>query len=443
MTKDQRRIAWLFVVRQSEDTADMPKKILILMSDTGGGHRASADAIAEAIAHLYGDEISVRIVDAWRSYVPWPVNRIPDAYPWLISDGLWLWNALWRTGDKAWSPRVVSGIFTPLVRRLAIKLFRTEAPDLVVTVHPIINHIPLRVLRNALKNDIPFVTVVTDMVTAHPTWFCPQADYCMVPTKPARMRALRYGMRPDRVEVVGQPVGLRFATSLGQKRRLRGELGIDLDRPVVLIVGGGDGVGPVYETARAIASGVPSAQLLIVAGRNTTLRQQLGATTWEIPTQIYGFATNMPELMGASDVLVTKAGPGTLSEAFIAGLPVIIFDFIPGQEEGNVHYVLEHQAGAYVPDPAKIAALIQEWLQPGSDILCQMKANAAALARPEAAMIIAQRLHGLLFGNKANALLPVCVGTDVTPFKPSCATSGHDEHEDCGESWQPGCPARM
>jgi len=163
----------------------MPKKILILMSDTGGGHRASAEAIAEAIAHLYGDEIRVRIVDAWRSHVPWPLNQIPDTYPWLVSDGLWLWNALWRSDDKTWPPQVISRVLTPLVRGSAIKLFCNEAPDLVVSVHPIINHIPLRVLRQALKTDVPYATVVTDMVTAHPSWFCPQADYCMVPTETA------------------------------------------------------------------------------------------------------------------------------------------------------------------------------------------------------------------------------------------------------------------
>jgi UDP:flavonoid glycosyltransferase YjiC (YdhE family) len=110
----------------------------------------------------------------------------------------------------------------------------------------------------------------------------------------------------------------------------------------------------------------------------------------------------MPELMGASDVLVTKAGPGTLSEAFIAGLPVIISDFIPGQEEGNVHYVLEHLAGAYAPDPAKIVSRLRKWLHPDDNTLSQMAANAAALARPEAALIVAQRLHHLLIEKPAS-----------------------------------------
>jgi 1,2-diacylglycerol 3-beta-galactosyltransferase len=419
----------------------MPKKILILMSDTGGGHRASAEAIAEATAHLYGDEIRARIVDAWRGCSPWPLNRIPDTYPWLVSDGLWLWNALWRTDDKAWSPQVVSRVFTPLVRRSAIQLFRTEAPDLVVTVHPIINHIPLRVLRRALRTDIPYVTVVTDMVTAHPTWFCPEADYCTVPTEAARQRALRYGMQPDRVEVVGQPVGLEFSAGVREKPCLRRKLGLDLDRPAVLIVGGGEGVGPVYETARAIATGVSNAQLIIVAGRNAALQRQLESTVWEIPTQVYGFATNMPELMGASDVLVTKAGPGTLGEAFIVGLPVIISGFIPGQEEGNVRYVLKHRAGAYAPDLTKIVSLLRKWLRPDVDTLIGMATNAAALARPQATLTIAQRLHSLLITGHARHPLAARVDTGFALSRTtSCSAACQKEHEKEVEAWHSHYP---
>jgi 1,2-diacylglycerol 3-beta-galactosyltransferase len=265
------------------------------------------------------------------------------------------------------------------------------------------------VLRKVLKTDVPYATVVTDLVRAHPAWFCCDADYCMVPTAAARERALRYGIAPDQVEIVGQPVGLQFAAGMGERLYLRGVLRLDLERPAVLVVGGGEGMGPVYEIARAIASGVPDAQLIVVTGRNAALKQKLETTVWEIPTRIYGFVTNMPELMGASDVLVTKAGPGTISEAFIAGLPVIISGFVPGQEEGNVDYVLEHKAGTYASDPAEIARLIREWLCPGDDTLKQMAANATALARPEAALVIAQRLHHLLI--KKQAKHPITSGT--------------------------------
>ncbi|GAB4547987.1 MAG: glycosyltransferase [Anaerolineae bacterium] len=416
----------------TDDAADMPKKILILMSDTGGGHRASAEAIAEAVTHLYGDEITVRIVDAWRRHAPWPLNQIPDLYPWLVSDGLWLWNALWRTDGRTWSPQLISQLFTPLVRRSAMRLFRAEAPDLVVSVHPIINHIPLRVLRHDLKTDIPYVTVVTDMVTAHPSWFCPQADYCTVPTEAARQRALRYGMPPERVEVVGQPVSLKFAHGTQERGHLHNRLGLDPGRPTALIVSGGEGVGPVYEIARAIASHVPEVQLIVVAGRNVALRRKLDATGWEIPTRIYGFATNMPDLMGASDILITKAGPGTLSEAFIAGLPVIIFGFIPGQEAGNVGYVLEHGAGVYAPGPEKIVALIRKWLQAGNDELRDMAANAAALANPEATLVIARRLYHLLNAKPASHPISPLTETGDNPIK----TSPPEEDSTSHRGWE-------
>jgi 1,2-diacylglycerol 3-beta-galactosyltransferase len=372
----------------------MQKTILILMSDTGGGHRASAEAIAEALVCLCGEKTKVRIVDAWKYHSPWPINQlVADTYPWLVSDGLWLWHAIWQTDNAMWSHRVFSGVVTPIVRRSLARLFYNEAPDLIVSVHPLLNHVSVRVLRKVLHTDIPFVTVVTDLVRAHPTWFCPHVDACLVPTQAVRERALRYGMPYQRVEVVGQPVGLKFAAGVGEKTYLRKTLGLELDRPTVLVAGGGEGMGPVYETTRAIAMHVSNAQLVIVAGRNAHLQQKLNATAWEIPTHVYGFVRNMPELMGASDVLVTKAGPGTISEAFIAGLPVIISSFVPGQEEGNVDYVLEHQAGAYAPDPQQIAKLIREWLQPGNETLQQMVRNATQLARPEASLEIARHLQ--------------------------------------------------
>jgi 1,2-diacylglycerol 3-beta-galactosyltransferase len=160
----------------------------------------------------------------------------------------------------------------------------------------------------------------------------------------------------------------------------------------VLLVGGGEGGGHLLAIARAIAQQAPQTQLLIVTGRNATLQAELAAIRWEIPTQIYGFVDNMPALMHAADLLVTKAGPGTISEALIAGLPMILADFIPGQETGNVQFVEENGVGRYVPDAEAIADLVQEWCTPGQPALATMARNAAGLARPRAALLIAEDL---------------------------------------------------
>ena len=374
----------------------MTKKILILMMSGGGGHQASAKAIAGALARSYGDEVTTSIVDLSKEHWAKSVNHMDDVYRWMTRDGLWLWKALWRTGDKSRLIERGMRFFYPFFYHPTKRVFEAQEPDLVVAVHSLVNHIPLRVLRKTREAHVPFVTVITDMVTVHPTWCCRQVDRCLVPTEAARQHAIRLGMPPERVEVVGQPVHLDFAANLGEKRAVRRRLGMDVDRPCVLIVGGGDGVGPIFEIARTIAVRTPNAQLAVVTGHNPALRQRLASVSWEIPTQVYGFVDNMPELMSASNLVVTKAGPGTLAEAFIAGLPVIISSYIPGQEEGNVKYVLDHEAGAYATDPIEIARIAREWLQPGSPDLERVVANAAALARPDASLAIAQRLYAML-----------------------------------------------
>jgi 1,2-diacylglycerol 3-beta-galactosyltransferase len=276
----------------------------------------------------------------------------------------------------------------------------TQKPDIIISVHPLLTLFPLVVLKRA-KLNIPFVTVVTDMVNGYPTWYQPQTTFCLVPTEAAREQAIRLGLSPEKVEVVGQPVALKFAAEVGEKSYLRYKLGFDPDRPVVLLVGGGEGYGRVFEIARCIAQRVSPVQLVIVAGRNKLLREKLEAIKWEIPTTIFGFVNNMPELMGAADVFITKAGPGSISEAFIAKLPLILFGYIPGQEESNVRYIQERNAGVYEPNPEQIAHLLLKWLEPGQPALAQMIDNSANLARPEASLTIARRVYDFLALDKS------------------------------------------
>lgn len=373
----------------------MKKRILFLMSDTGGGHRAAAQAIDEAIQYLYPNRYDTFIDDILKGSTPWPINKIPHSYPWLTGPGLPVWRLIWLVTAHFQVYKIVFPLLSPLLKPEIISYLVTIKPDIVVSVHPLLNHLGLRWINQA-KLDIPFVTVVTDMVTIHPLWICPRVTRCLVPTNAAREVAIKFGMSPERVNVCGQPVGLKFATLSVDKTTLRRRLGLDLERRTVMIMGGGEGSGRIFDIARAIAQTVPQVQLLIVAGRNKSLQKRLGAVSWEIPSQIYGFVDNMPELMGAADILITKAGPGTISEAFIAGLPLLIFRFLPEQERGNVTYVQEHRAGAYAETPQEIARLVLEWISPANNTLQEMAHNAARLARPQASLAIATKVCDLI-----------------------------------------------
>lgn len=370
------------------------RRILILMSETGGGHRTAAEAIQEGLNYL-DSNLSITVVDAWKNYFAWPLNRLANGYGWIVNEALWLWKSIWWLDQK---PALVNILLTsvyPLVKPGLLRLFETQKPDVIVSVHPLLTLYPLMVLKQAGKST-PFVTVVTDMTGGYHTWYQPQTTLCLVPTEQARTQAINLGIPPDKVEVAGQPVALKFAAGVGAKAGLRRKLGLEPNRPAILIAGGGEGYGCMFEVARGLACRVPQAQLMVVAGRNKTLQKKLESVDWEIPTAIFSFVPNMHELMGAADIFITKAGPGSLSEAFITRLPLILYDYIPGQEENNVHYIEKHKAGVFEPDPQKIAALVLDWLQPGNPALSQMARNAANLARPEAALTIARRIYGLL-----------------------------------------------
>lgn len=369
----------------------MPKKLLFLMSDTGGGHRAAAQALAEAIQYLYPGQYDIIIEDLWKNQLPWPFNRLPGTYRWLIGPGLPLWKVLWTLSARPAALRFIFSLAGPLLGGQVCRYLQAVQPDLVVSVHPLLNHLGLKWLKAAgLKT--PFITVVTDLITFHPSWICPEVTRCLVPTEPARERALQLGMPTEKLAVYGQPVALKFAGAKNHKTALRQKLNLAPTNFTVLLAGGGEGMGHIFEVARQIAQEVPQAQLLIVAGRNRRLQQKLETINWEIPTRVFGFVDNMPELMGAADVLVTKAGPGAISEAFIAGVPPLLVGYIPGQESGNVAYVQENGAGVYAERPADIAGLIRGWLRPHDPTLSQMAQNAARLARPQAALQIATDL---------------------------------------------------
>ncbi len=224
--------------------------------------------------------------------MPWPLNNIPNVYGWLIGPGLPLWQIFWRVSNFPRLQWYGFAAIAPLVTRSVVRYLKTVQPDLVVSVHPLMNHLGLTWLKMAGLR-APFITVVTDLVTFHPAWICPQVTRCIVPTETARQRAIQYGMPAEKLAVYGQPVSLKFTNLQGDKRTLRQQLGLEVDRYTVLIAGGGEGVGRVYDIVRQLVQTVPQAQFLVVTGRNLTLKQKLEAEVWAIPTHICGFVDNM------------------------------------------------------------------------------------------------------------------------------------------------------
>ncbi len=369
----------------------MKRRILFLMSDTGGGHRAAAEAIRDALYIRYGQQnMDVTLIDVFRSS-GFPFNYAPEFYPWIVKRSKSSWAMSYNLSNTQRRAKVMSrSLFLSTARHLR-QMVKKNPADVVVCVHSIIGRSTMDAYIT-LKERPPYVTVVTDLVSTHMLWYDKRAERCLVPTQAAFERGLKSGLTADQMRVTGMPVHPRFAQGLPEKIETRKELGWDLDLPTVLVVSGGEGMGSIYETARTINSKKLDCQLVIIAGRNSQLKKRLEADDWNQPTLIYPFVNTMPQFMAAADMIVTKAGPGTICEACIAGLPMILSDAIPGQETGNVEYVLENNAGVFAPTSAEVGKVVASWLAEGPEGLKRRSENARRLGRPNAIWDIADEI---------------------------------------------------
>lgn len=372
----------------------MPKEVLTLMSDTGGGHRSAAEAIAEGLEHVRPGEFDVQLLDFIADATPFPLNRAGRLYRPAVDYGGPLWGWFWRLNDGHRRMAILLKLFTPWAMSTLAQVLRQTRPQTIVSVHSLSNHLAVQAVRR-LGRPIPVITLVTDLQRAYTSWFCPDVNLCLVPSDAVRQKALACGLSPQQIKVVGLPVSLKFGRELEGKSERKEKLGLKPDLPALLVVGGGEGMGKLFPIARAIAEARLPAQLLVVAGRNGSLKRRLERVAWEIPTTVFGFVDHMPELMAASEVIITKAGPATISEAIACGLPIIISGAIPYQEDLNAAYVVENGVGQLADDPREIVSLLREWLRPGNGELDRMAKNAHRLAQPETTLEVARLIAGL------------------------------------------------
>ncbi len=365
-------------------THSTSKRVLFLFSDTGGGHRSATQAIIEALHLHFPHAFSIEMIDFLKDYAPPPINLSPKLYAW-IAKVPFLWKFVFQLSNGRKRTHLFYRMVKPYIYKSVMKLLREHPCDLIVIVHP--------VAVNAFGGELnpqfpPYITVVTDMVSGHTWWYNSNSSLVFVPTELARQNGLSYGLHPDCIQVVGVPIEQKFCQAPPEISSLRNQFGWSQNLPIILLIGGGEGMGKLFQTARAISKARLQATLVIISGRNKKLKARLEAQTWEIPTFIYGFVNQIPDFMHCADILVTKAGPSTISEAFIAGLPIILYDKMPGQEEGNIAYVTHEGAGVWAPTSSLILATIQNWLDHPEQRL-RFATNSQKLAKPNAAQQIA------------------------------------------------------
>ncbi|MDP2728254.1 MAG: glycosyltransferase, partial [Dehalococcoidia bacterium] len=253
--------------------------------------------------------------------------------------------------NRWWASRLAA----PLEGALTT-LLRLQCPDFIVSVHPLCHGAALGALKRMGVN-VPVAVLVTDLLDIHAAWQAAGVSLFLAPTEGAARQLVYQGCPSNSVHPVGLPVQSDFGNGNGQKATLRLRLGLDPDKPTILVTGGGEGAGPLERAARTIARTLPHAQMVIVCGRNESLHRRISASG--LPARILGFVENMAQWMQACDVVVAKAGAVTVAEAVAARRPLLIISALPGQEKGNLRFVLDSGIGAYTPPGPPLAQALR------------------------------------------------------------------------------------
>lgn len=377
-----------------------PIQLLFLIGDTGGGHRSAANAVRQALERAYPGRFDAAICDPLLGPgTPLRLRWLMRLYGPAIRLTPWLWGMLWRSYN---SPRVLRWARRTVLRaayRSVAAVVADHQPAVIVAFHALTAD-PAAAARASSAAEASLVTVVTDLVTAHLSWRDAAVDRIIVPSAPVRQQCRLDGMAEGRYTEIGLPVAVEFSQPpMGTFARsaLRRALGLRAGRFLVVVTGGAEGSGGIYRRTAAILRQQPSdVDVAVICGRNDMLRRRLTRLAARSGGRltVQGFVDNMADWLRCADVVVGKAGPGTIAEAACCGAPLLLTSYVPGQEAGNADFVVSAGAGRYVPRLADLVTEIDR-LKRDPRALAGMRKASAAISRPGAAADIAMMLASL------------------------------------------------
>jgi processive 1,2-diacylglycerol beta-glucosyltransferase len=378
-------------------------RILIATITAGGGHLAAASALEEHW-RAWRPEDTLEKVDLLRFFSPLHRKITKDGYVKLVEHAPEVWGMVFKKTDKMSSSRRINELKRALPsnsRRKFTKYLDEFQPDAVLCTH----YLPLEALgleclktrelsrkKSSSKNSTELKTlpVVASIVTdfeAHALWMDDCVDIYCVASENTKGRMVARGVSAEKIRVTGIPISKRFSDEINTGA-IKKKMGLRDDLPTILVLGGGFGMGPVAEILVHLDKSPGTFQTVVVTGKNEELRKEISGVDRNHPTHVLGFATNMHELMAISNLIVTKPGGLTTSEALALGKPLMILDPIPGQEAANSDFLLERGAAIKLNRVEDLPYRLEEFL--GHKKLLQMGKAAARLGRPHAAQDVCE-----------------------------------------------------
>ncbi len=363
------------------------RKILLLHISVNSGHHRAALAVEKALELLEPDieVLNINAVNYTNPFVEKVLNR---TYMGIIKNKPEVWEYLYD------NPKVFRGMskLRDLIHRFNSGKLKTLLDEFKPDAIACTQAFPCGMVadyKNSFGLKVPLIGILTDCYP-HSYWLFDSVDYYIVNSEAATNRLAEHGIPREKIRILGIPIDPKFADRVDIEGISVG-MGIDRRVPVVLVMGGGQGLGPIPEIVSSLNRISRPVQLIIVAGSNKRLFNWIERRrhNFAMRSFVYGYVSNIDEFMAISTLIVTKPGGLTISEALSKGLPIVIINPIPGQEAKNTEYLLSEGA-AIKANSTGDAALLTEALLSNSLKLGQMRQNAIRIAKPNSAVDIAR-----------------------------------------------------
>lgn len=375
-------------------------KILILSSDTGGGHRSAAAAIVAGVQSFFkGESYAIRVIRAVEESHHISAKLV-GIYNWVLRNRQhWMKYLYWAI--NRFRPETREFFYKRTVGYVAGQ-FERWCPHVVVSVHPLTQHMFARVLKElGLARRIPLVTVVTDPYYGFwKGWACDDVSLYLVASDDARRQLIDYGISPDRIKISGMPVHPKFdfpGEQAAQTARMA--LGLDAEKFTVFVNAGWEGGGNIPEIFRELVRGELDVQAIFLAGKNEALRHEAEsiASDAKFPVKVIGYSDEVEKLMRAANVMISKLGGLTTFEALSCQVPIIAdatTEPMP-QEASTANMVVKRGAAVMLQKASDVVPVIRRMID-DSKHYASLRAATITLAIPNATRRIVEEIAALI-----------------------------------------------
>lgn len=357
------------------------RNILIVSASVGAGHTQAANAIKDAWEVTSPDD-NITIVDFMDESNSHFNNFIKEVYLKTIQVSPDLYETVYRWTKDTSSGAKVQDLLSWAMRTNMMQIIQRHRPDVVICTHPF----PcgaIAYLKRKGRLDIPIVGIITDF-SVHSLWINQEVNQYIVAAPELKEELVMQGIPASRISATGIPIHPSFARNgaTNSPSPARSE-----NKPVLLIMGGGLGIGPMQDLLAQLNSLAFSLEIIFVTGSNTTLREKLSSLAANTPhnVKVLGYTQRVQELMNVADLLITKPGALTISEALAMKLPMLFFEAIPGQEKDNAGFVVAKGAARWLAMEDGITKQLND-LFADSGQLARMRDSAEKIGCPQSAL---------------------------------------------------------